>query len=55
MELTLNETNPNKNITDSDHVIIPYKVANHQFITLYGIITGSLPTNRERGLTNLVQ
>ena len=34
-----------KNLTDSDPVIIPYKVLNIRFMTLFGMITRSLYAN----------
>lgn len=33
------------NLTVSNPVMIPHKVLNHQLITIYGIITGSLASN----------
>ena len=38
-------TSHNKNSADSDPLIIPYKVINVMFTTLFGIITRSLPNN----------
>ena len=35
---------------DSNHVIIPYKVVNPRFNTLYGIVTGTLSMLRLRGI-----
>ena len=32
-------------LADGDPFIIPYKVVNRRFTTLFGIITGSLPAN----------
>ena len=34
-----------ENLAGSDPMVIPYMVVNRQFITLYGIITGSLSAN----------
>ena len=37
-----------ENLAESDPVIIPYKVINSIFTTLYGIITGLLPAGLPR-------
>ena len=40
-------------LADSDTMIIPYKVINRIFTTLYGIITGSVSADFSRAKYNL--